>query len=51
MLLGWLGGRAPTGIIVTFNQILTLYYFFHLLVIIPGLGWLNNYYFETQTNN
>jgi quinol-cytochrome oxidoreductase complex cytochrome b subunit len=51
MLLGWLGGRAPTGVIVTFNQILTLYYFLHILVIIPGLGWLNNYYFETQNNN
>lgn len=46
MLLGWLGGRAPTGIIVLFNQFLTLYYFFHLLVIIPFLGWLNNYYME-----
>jgi len=46
MLLGWLGGRAPTGIIVLFNQFLTLYYFFHLLVIIPFLGWLNNYYIE-----
>lgn len=51
MLLGWLGGRAPTGVIVTFNQILTLYYFLHILVIIPGLSWLNNYYFETQNNN
>jgi len=48
LLLGWLGGRAPTGVIVTFNQLLTFYYFFHLLVIIPGLGWLNNYYFELE---
>lgn len=48
MLLGWLGGRAPTGIIVTFNQILTLYYFFHLLVLIPFLAWLNNYFAETH---
>jgi quinol-cytochrome oxidoreductase complex cytochrome b subunit len=48
LLLGWLGGRAPTGIIVTFNQILTFYYFFHLLVIIPGLSLLNDYYFETE---
>ena len=48
MLLGWLGGRAPTGIIVSFNQFLTLYYFFHLLVIIPFLGWLNNYYMKQE---
>lgn len=45
-LLGWLGGRAPTGVIVTLNQVLTFYYFFHFLIIIPSISWLNNYYFE-----
>lgn len=48
LLLGWLGGRAPTGIIVTFNQVLTIYYFFHLLILIPVLAMLNNYYFWTE---
>ena len=46
LLLGWLGGRTPTGIIILFNQFLTLYYFFHILIIIPILAQLNNYFFE-----
>jgi len=45
-LLGWLGGRAPTGVIVTFNQFLTFYYFIHFLIIIPLISWLNNSYLE-----
>lgn len=36
------------GIVVTFNQFLTLYYFFHILVIIPYVSWLNDYYTETE---
>jgi len=37
-LLGWLGGRAPTGVIVTLNQLLTFYYFFHFLIIVPFIS-------------
>ncbi len=37
-LLGWFGGRTPVGATVLITQLLTLYYFIHILVIIPYLG-------------
>ncbi|MGE0007080.1 MAG: cytochrome bc complex cytochrome b subunit [Parvibaculaceae bacterium] len=38
--LGYLGSKPPEGAYVTFSRILTFYYFFHFLVILPLLGLL-----------
>ena len=40
--LGYCGSQEPIGGIVTASQILTFWYFFHLLIILPLLG-----FFET----
>jgi ubiquinol-cytochrome c reductase cytochrome b subunit len=42
ILLGWLGGAAPETPFIEIGQICTIYYFAYLLVIIPGLGYLEN---------
>lgn len=50
-LLGWFGGRTPVGGTVLITQFLTLYYFIHILVIIPYLGKLNDiYHNQLETN-
>jgi ubiquinol-cytochrome c reductase cytochrome b subunit len=36
--LGYLGSKPPEGWYVTFSRILTFWYFFHFLVILPLLG-------------
>ncbi|WP_119269848.1 cytochrome b [Taklimakanibacter deserti] len=38
--LGYLGSKPPEGWYVTFSRLLTFYYFFHFLVILPLLGLL-----------
>jgi ubiquinol-cytochrome c reductase cytochrome b/c1 subunit len=38
VLLGYIGSQPPEGSLVLYGQILTFYYFFHLLVIVPLLG-------------
>jgi len=43
-LLGWFGGRTPVSETMIITQCLTLYYFIHILVIIPYLGKLNDKY-------
>jgi ubiquinol-cytochrome c reductase cytochrome b subunit len=42
MILGWLGGKAPSPVLVTLNQFATFYYFFHFFVIIPALSYFEN---------
>jgi quinol-cytochrome oxidoreductase complex cytochrome b subunit len=42
MLLGWLGGKAPSPVLVVLNQFLTFYYFFHFFVVIPALSYFEN---------
>ncbi len=37
--LGYLGSQEPVGAIVTWSQILTAWYFIHLLVVLPLLGF------------
>lgn len=39
LLLGWIGGQAPTPFLVLVDQIATLYYFIHILVIIPAISY------------
>lgn len=36
--LGWLGSKPAEGIYTTLSQILTFWYFFHFIVILPVLG-------------
>ncbi len=36
--LGWLGSKPAEGIYTTMSQILTFWYFFHFIVILPVLG-------------
>lgn len=38
--LGYLGSKPPEGIYVTLSRLLTFYYFFHFLVVLPLLGLL-----------
>ena len=40
LLLGVVGAHKPEGIWVKIGQVATVYYFAHLLVIMPILGWL-----------
>ena len=35
VILGWVGGQAPEGILVTIGQWSTFWYFFHIIIIIP----------------
>jgi ubiquinol-cytochrome c reductase cytochrome b subunit len=42
MLLGWLGGKAPSPVFVALNQFLTFYYFFHFFVVVPALSYFEN---------
>src|SRR5206468_1378243 len=38
--LGWLGAKPAEGGYVIAARILTFYYFFHFLIILPVLGWV-----------
>ena len=38
LLLGYVGGHPPEGILVTLGQIGTAYYFIHFLILIPLIG-------------
>lgn len=40
VLLTMVGGRPAEGIWVRLGQVATAYYFFHFLVLLPVLGWL-----------
>ena len=40
LVLGYLGAKAPEGIYLIMGRIGTAYYFMHLLVILPLLGWI-----------
>jgi quinol-cytochrome oxidoreductase complex cytochrome b subunit len=38
LVLGYVGGQAAEGLMLTIGRICTFWYFFHLLVVIPFLG-------------
>ncbi|MEE8516791.1 MAG: cytochrome b, partial [Alphaproteobacteria bacterium] len=40
ILLGWVGGNKPEGMVLILGQLGTAYYFAHFLVIMPLVGWL-----------
>ena len=40
ILLGWIGSQPPQGATVWLGQIFTAYYFFHLLILLPLLGFI-----------
>lgn len=40
VILGWVGGQPPEGILVTITQWSTFYYFFHLIILVPVIGVL-----------
>ena len=39
-LLGWLGQKPAEGVYVTMSLWATLWYFFHLVILMPVLGWV-----------
>jgi len=39
-LLGDVGAHSPSGIWIPLGRIGTAYYFFHFLVLMPFLGWI-----------
>jgi ubiquinol-cytochrome c reductase cytochrome b subunit len=40
LVLGWCGSQLPEGVFLTISRIATIYYFFHFLILLPILGWL-----------
>jgi ubiquinol-cytochrome c reductase cytochrome b/c1 subunit len=40
LVLGWCGSQLPEGVYLTISRIATVYYFFHFLVLMPVLGWV-----------
>jgi ubiquinol-cytochrome c reductase cytochrome b/c1 subunit len=40
ILLGWIGSQPPQGATVWLGQIFTAYYFFHLIILLPLLGFI-----------
>jgi quinol-cytochrome oxidoreductase complex cytochrome b subunit len=38
VVLGYVGGQAAEGLMLTIGRVCTFWYFFHLLVVIPFLG-------------
>ena len=43
-LLGWFVVRTPNSSTMYITELLTLYYFIHILAIVPYLGKLNDSY-------
>src|SRR5262249_26320839 len=39
-MLGWVGSQLPEGIVPTIGLIGTAWYFFHMLIILRVVGWL-----------
>lgn len=39
-VLGYVGAKPPEGILVYIGQFSTVWYFAHLLIITPVIGWL-----------
>jgi ubiquinol-cytochrome c reductase cytochrome b subunit len=50
VILGWIGGNVAESPYLEIGQIATVYYFLFILVIIPGLGILENKMLEWTTN-
>lgn len=40
LILGWVGGQAAEGVLVTIGQWATFWYFFHLIIVVPIVGVL-----------
>ncbi len=40
VLLGWIGSQPPVGATVWLGQVFTAYYFFHLVILLPLLGFI-----------
>ena len=40
LLLGYIGAKPPEGLYVFFGRLCTAYYFFHLLILLPLLGFI-----------
>jgi ubiquinol-cytochrome c reductase cytochrome b/c1 subunit len=40
ILLGYIGSQPPQGLYILFGRIFTFWYFFHLLVVLPLLGFI-----------
>jgi len=49
VLLGWIGGQMPESPYAEIGQLLTLYYFAHMLVLLPLVGILENKLIESHT--
>ena len=39
-LLGYIGAKPPEGLFITVGQLATFWYFFHFLIVLPLVGWL-----------
>jgi quinol-cytochrome oxidoreductase complex cytochrome b subunit len=37
--LGYAGSQPPEGTVLIIGQVCTFYYFFHLVILMPLLGW------------
>ena len=43
LILGWIGGNIVETPYIEIGQLATVFYFLYLLVIVPGLAWLEVY--------
>nr|BDN85842.1 apocytochrome b [Microheliella maris] len=46
IILGWIGGNAPEAPYIEVGQIATAWYFLHFLLIVPAVGYLENFLIE-----
>ena len=40
LILGWVGANPPEGNFLLYGRLATAYYFFHFLILMPLVGWL-----------
>ena len=40
IVLGWVGAQHPEGIVPTIGLLGTIWYFFHMFILLPIVGWL-----------
>jgi ubiquinol-cytochrome c reductase cytochrome b/c1 subunit len=48
LLLGWLGGKPIEYPLVFLGQLATVFYFFYFLILLPGIAYLEKYFWTNE---
>jgi quinol-cytochrome oxidoreductase complex cytochrome b subunit len=48
-ILGWIGQNIVESPFIEIGQIATIFYFFYLLILVPGLAWLELFLIKKKT--